>query len=363
MGVIDHDGDRIMSGAFDKSLANLDAPRVAILWAHDPAHVVGKAISGVEVKLSEPEGASALYVEMMMNLKTQRGRDAYEDVKFGAVNQWSVGFNVPDGAIEYVTEPDGVKVANIKELELVEISSVLRGSSPLTGTISVKSDREKGAIAPHATATTDQEWDGPATVAAMPNDDEAIYKKLYAWFSNAAGVNLSAKSSYKFPHHEYSDGVGAANLRACSTGIAVLNGGMGGADIPDADRRGVWRHLADHIEDGDREAPDLKSELPGYPDKFTTIAEAEARAEALGCSGYHEMEGESGRVYYMPCSSHDLYESIQHGTPSGNIYSRNDDAIGAALKEAHAQRSAVTTRLVRAVAARIARVRIKWLQN
>ena len=365
LGVVDADGDRIIAGAFNKSLGELESSRVAVLWGHDPSQVVGKVIDGGEVKLPEPEGASALYLEMLMNLKTQRGRDAYEDVKFGAVTQWSVGFNVPDGAVEYVTEPDGAKVANIKEIELVEVSAVLRGASPGTTTISVKADKEKGAIPPHDTPTTawDTPWNGPAAVAALAADDGEAYYRMFAYVED--GANEDAKSSYKFPHHEWAraEDVGAANVRACTTGIAVLNGSMGGADISDADRDEVYRHLADHIRDADREPPELKAELPGYPDKFTTIGEAEARAEELGCSGYHEMEGESGRVYYMPCSSHDLYESIQHGTPSGNIYSRSDDVTGAASNEAHAQRSAATAqRIKRAVAARIARVRIKWLQ-
>ena len=247
MGVIDADGDRIVSGAFDKSLAEIDGSRIAVLWGHDQSQVVGKVIDGQEIRLPEPEGATALYLEMLMNLKTQRGRDAYEDVKFGAVTQWSVGFNVPEGAVEIVTDPDGLKVANINELELVEVSAVLRGASPGTTTISVK-------------AETDE-----------------------------------------------------------------------------------------------------KIELPGYPDKYTTIAEAEARAESLGCSGYHEMQGESGRTYYMPCSNHEIYESIEHGTPSGNTYSAD---LEAASNEAHIEHSAATAqRIKQAVAARIARVRIKWLNK
>jgi len=52
---------------------------------------------------------------------------------------------------------------------------------------------------------------------------------------------------------------GAANVRACITGIAVLNGARGGTTIPDADRRGVWNHLARHLRDADVEPPELKS--------------------------------------------------------------------------------------------------------
>ena len=41
-------------------------------------------------------------------------------------------------------------------------------------------------------------------------------------------------------------------------------------------------------------------------DVFTTVGEAEARAEELGCSGTH-IHNENGTRLYMPCSSHDTY--------------------------------------------------------
>ncbi|MDQ3679485.1 MAG: hypothetical protein M3378_02870 [Actinomycetota bacterium] len=39
-------------------------------------------------------------------------------------------------------------------------------------------------------------------------------------------------------------------------GIAVLNGGRGGADIPAKDRKGI--HLARHMADAGEEPPELK---------------------------------------------------------------------------------------------------------
>ena len=42
-------------------------------------------------------------------------------------------------------------------------------------------------------------------------------------------------------------------------GIGVLNGGRGGTTIPDADRQGVWNHLAKHLRDADLTPPELKS--------------------------------------------------------------------------------------------------------
>jgi len=53
--------------------------------------------------------------------------------------------------------------------------------------------------------------------------------------------------------------VGSANIRACSGAIGVLNGGRGGANIPKADREQVYKHLAKHIKDAGKDAPDLLS--------------------------------------------------------------------------------------------------------
>ncbi|QDP46745.1 MAG: putative portal protein [Prokaryotic dsDNA virus sp.] len=49
----------------------------------------------------------------------------------------------------------------------------------------------------------------------------------------------------------------------------------------------------------------LKEEVS--KDTFTTIEEAEERAEELGCSGTHTHD-ENGELVYMPCSTHQEYE-------------------------------------------------------
>lgn len=111
------------------------------------------------------------------------------------------------------------------------------------------------ALPVHHTAVTDVAWDGPAAVAAMPNDD-TVLKYCHAWESDeAASVPHregdddadDQKGNYKFPHHT---GKGAAaNLAACRNGLARLSG----ADIPDSDRAGVEAHLRAHLADGGSE--------------------------------------------------------------------------------------------------------------
>lgn len=118
----------------------------------------------------------------------------------------------------------------------------------------------RGAIPSHSTDTDTGSWNGPANEARLSNDAGAgTYRRAFAWVDSNGDADV--KSSYKFIHHEVSsDGsVGAANTRACSAGIAVLNGGRGGANIPDGDRRGVWNHLARHLRDAGMEPPELKS--------------------------------------------------------------------------------------------------------
>lgn len=126
----------------------------------------------------------------------------------------------------------------------------------------MKSELRK-AVAAHSTATTDESWDGPANEKRVKSDESAAYyRKIYAWQDPEGEVG--AKTSWRFIHHMVgADGEpGAANMRACMTAIAVLNGARGGTTIPEADRAGVHRHLAAHMMDGDMEPPELKRSEP-----------------------------------------------------------------------------------------------------
>jgi len=120
-----------------------------------------------------------------------------------------------------------------------------------------------GAVAPHETPTTDAVWDGSANEArARSGEDEAYYRQIFAYQDEEG--NPEAKSSWRFIHHEVgaSGEPGAASLRACTTGIGVLNGARGGTTIPDSEKEGVYRHLASHLRDADMEAPELMGTNP-----------------------------------------------------------------------------------------------------
>jgi hypothetical protein len=145
-----------------------------------------------------------------------------------------------------------------------------------------------GAIGIHHTETSTGNWDGPANEARLKLDGtEAYYRGAFAW-QDTAGDPVT-KAAYRFVHHEISaDGsVGAANNRAASTGIGVLNGGRGGTTIPAADRRGVYNHLAAHLRDADLEAPPLRIspalvEHRAYPLQDLRVDEADSSPHMRG---------------------------------------------------------------------------------
>ncbi|HLE14509.1 MAG TPA: HK97 family phage prohead protease [Anaerolineales bacterium] len=121
------------------------------------------------------------------------------------------------------------------------------------------------AIGVHHTATDDGAWDGPANEARLKLDQgRAFYSRAYAW--RDPDGDESKKSTYKFIHHVVDEegNPGTANVRACQTGIGVLNGGRGGTTIPESDRQGVYNHLAAHLRDADVEPPELKALTPDW---------------------------------------------------------------------------------------------------
>ena len=146
-----------------------------------------------------------------------------------------------------------------------------------------------GAIGVHHTETDDGAWNGPRNEGRLRTDGTAsYYRSAYAWRDPEG--DPETKSAYKFIHHFVAaDGkVGPASTRACSAGIAVLNGGRGGADIPDGDRRGVYNHLAAHLRDADMEPPDLRA----WPEDVERRAWPAAELRVVdGGAGSEEEEG------------------------------------------------------------------------
>ncbi len=243
LNVIDLDGDVTLPGAFT------DGERVRIShWQHDWNQLpVGKG--------TIREEADKAVVDGQFFLDTQSGKEHYLTVKaLGDLQEWSYGFDILDYSFG---EHEGQKVRFLRKLKVHEVSPVMLGAGIDTGTTDIKAS--KAACPAHSTATSQGTWDGPANEArAKSGETVGYYRRIFAWQDPEGDPGV--KSSYRFIHHEVgSDGTpGAANIRACQSGIGILNGGRGGTTIPEEDIPGVYGHMARHLRDAGLEPPPLK---------------------------------------------------------------------------------------------------------
>lgn len=135
-GIEDNVKDIIEPGAYKETLQKRKPKGVA---HHEWSTPVSKALVVEEwmpgdprlpKKLADgkawPAEAGGLYVEMQFNLETQRGREAYSDVKFyGEESEFSIGYRVPKGG---AVKDSKTGIRHIKTLDLFEFSPVLHGA-------------------------------------------------------------------------------------------------------------------------------------------------------------------------------------------------------------------------------------------
>ena len=218
--------------------------------------------------------------------------------------------------VSYVDAPgDGGKAkagAGLASAEAFPVGRKVAASWP------DRSASRKGAIAAkaigsHSTATDTGTWDGPGNEANLSNDDGADeYRAAYAWADPDGDADT--KAGYKFIHHFISSTgtVGAASTVGCSAGIGVLNGGRGGADIPDADVQGVYAHLAKHLSDADLTPPELTAGAPQpQPGGLEADPDVEGALRHGSYSGEHEhphADGSGGVHHHL----HSHAESGRH---------------------------------------------------
>jgi len=258
--VVDHDGDVTLPGAFTEG-----APVTISAYGHkswEGLLPVGRGVIRTD--------ATKAWVEGRFFLNTIAGRDTWETVKeLQDLQEFSYGYD----ALEYsFGEFEGQQVRFLKKQLVHEASPVLKGAGLRTGVLSMKNRSVDGparaikrAIPAHETAVASRTWDQVKMQAALPDDARpSQLRTVYAWVDPDGDPEV--KSSYGFPHHHGVDG--PANVRACVTGIARLNGAKG-ANLSDEDRRGIYDHLAAHLRDADREPPELRDRSAGAAKSLT----------------------------------------------------------------------------------------------
>jgi hypothetical protein len=120
---IDSYGDIIAPGAFAESIGK-KLPKV--VWSHDWEKPIGKT-------LVAREDNKGLYVKAQLLLSIDDGRKAYELIKEGIIDEFSIGFRVQDWEMQGENRV-------IKKVKLYEWSPVLAGANPATELVSIKGE-------------------------------------------------------------------------------------------------------------------------------------------------------------------------------------------------------------------------------
>jgi len=119
--VTDGHRDQVSKGAFQKTLRAWKimggAPKM--LWQHSQREPIG-----VWKTLHEDE--RGLYVEGQLLLNVRQGREAYELIKYGALEGLSIGYRLIKGSVDPIR-----KIRILKDIDLLEISLVTFPSNSL----------------------------------------------------------------------------------------------------------------------------------------------------------------------------------------------------------------------------------------
>ncbi len=225
LGVVDHDGDLTEKGAFGTQ-------EVIILPAHDARSVaLGKA--------TITERGKKVIATGQLNLEIPAAKDLHSSLKFDlqtgekALQEWSYGFRIEKANDEIV---DGVTIRHLLDLKVFEISPVLRGAGIETETLAVKSKN-------HNTKTSDEPWDVTANVRRL--NEPALRKPAYdrSLFAHVKDNNRGLLHHFVDMEGE----AGPASTRACTRGIAELNGLNGKHFLDGSEREKAYDHLAAHL--------------------------------------------------------------------------------------------------------------------
>lgn len=121
-GNVDSDGDIILRGAFLESLAKKLPKGV---WSHNWDEPIAST-------LEAREDEKGLFIKGQFVLAVQKAKEAFELIKAGVIDEFSIGFRILDW--EY--DDTGHRV--IKKVKLYEWSPVLAGANPDTELVAIK---------------------------------------------------------------------------------------------------------------------------------------------------------------------------------------------------------------------------------
>lgn len=177
-GNVDYQGDRVMPGAFEKSIKNLQerGDPLPVIWSHewgDPFAHIGY-IDPSNMEETQPSKAGlpgGLLVRGQLDVHKPFAKQVYDLLAERRVKEWSFAYDV-------VKERKAEDSANeLQVLDLIEVGPTLKGANDQTVTLGVKSQLEKAA-----------KIETDATVLAMAMDIDPDLAKALMRKEDATGA-------------------------------------------------------------------------------------------------------------------------------------------------------------------------------
>jgi len=218
---LDSSGDRIVPGAFTKSLDDWTASdaRIPFIWSH--MHNDLDAYLGEVVEAKETD--EGLWVKAQIDMDDPKAAKAFRLIKGGRVRNYSFAYEVVDGGPD---EEKGDGENLLRELKLYEVGPCLIGMNQQTRTLVAKAHTKE--------AVSDKPWsDFPDSAF----DDEQYARSCILDRGEDAGT---AKERYGLPCREPD---GTLNRNACHAAASALAGGRGGPDATDEQKASAARKL------------------------------------------------------------------------------------------------------------------------
>lgn len=200
-------------------------------------------------------------------------------IREGACRRSSIGYD--SLKFHYGTIGDGRRVRIHDEVRLHEIAAVPLAVNPETSVyfakalgINVEEVVEHKGVVPyqdlpsHPDPAEPWEWDSRTQndILGATRENWGRYKRAHLWHNPR---DAESKQGYKLPIARMVEGELKAMWRGCAAAMAALLGARGGADIPNSDREGCYRHLRRYYAKFGKPAPEFRGRLLG-----TVIAEA-----------------------------------------------------------------------------------------
>jgi HK97 family phage prohead protease len=196
-GNVDHVGDRVMPGAFSKTLKKWreSGRPLPVILSHlwdNPFALVGKADPRAVIETED-----GLLVQGTLDIEgNDTAKQVHKLMKEGLMTGWSFGYTVPDGG-ERLNDKDGAN--EITEIDLVEVGPTLKGANPEARLQEVKSALDHDApVEDDVYERAARRFQEAEAEHSVPDDVKTVFTGGSASTGTNATVTLTSDSNNVF---------------------------------------------------------------------------------------------------------------------------------------------------------------------